>query len=169
MSHFVLVVVVAVAVDVAVLSVGEAGEELVDDFVGLFGPCGDLDEVVVVVVDEVEGDCTDSNIFPGDGFDTGPPLKSSSSSIASEWLNKWMVNLSNPKRISLQMGQNSGRLVTLTKLIFRASMLSKLGWQHKGHGSTWEEHIAIKIFTSRLVRTGTPSLTERTSNSLVDT
>lgn len=149
MSHFVLVVVVAVAVAVAVLNDGEAGEELVDDFVGLFGPCGDLDEVVV---DEVEGDCTDSNIFPGDGFDTGPPLKSSSSSIASEWLNKWMVNLSNPKRISLQMGQNSGRLVTLTKLIFRASMLSKLGWQHKGHGSTWEEHIAID---SRLVRTGT--------------
>lgn len=150
MSHFILVVVVAVAV--AVLNDGEAGEELVDDFVGLFGPCGDLDEVVV---DEVEGDCTDSNTFPGDGFFTGPPLKSSSSSIASEWLNKWMVNLSNPKRISLQMGQNSGRLVTLTKLIFRASMLSKLGWQHKGHGSTWEEHIAIKIFTSRLVRTGT--------------
>lgn len=145
MSHFILVVVVAVAV--AVLNDGEAGEELVDDFVGLFGPCGDLDEVVV---DEVEGDCTDSNTFPGDGFFTGPPLKSSSSSIASEWLNKWMVNLSNPKRISLQMGQNSGRLVTLTKLIFKASMLSKLGWQHKGHGSTWEEHIAIEM-----VRTGT--------------
>lgn len=62
----------------------------------------------------------------------------SSTSMASEWLNKWMVSLSRPKMISLQMGHISGRLVTFTKLIFSSSMLSKFGLQHKGHGSTFE-------------------------------
>lgn len=65
MSHLILVAVAVVFND------GEEGEELVVDFLGLVGPCGDLDEVVVVVeqgtVDEDEGDCTDSVIFPGDG------------------------------------------------------------------------------------------------------
>lgn len=67
----------------------------------------------------------------------------SSTSMANEWLNRCIVNLSNPKSISLHIGQISGRFVTLTKLIFNASILSKFGLQHRGQGNTWAEHIAM--------------------------
>lgn len=74
----------------------------------------------------------------------------SSTSMANEWLNRCIVNLSNPKSISLHIGQISGRFVTLTKLIFNASILSKFGLQHRGQGNTWAEHIAIDQITDIL-------------------
>lgn len=128
MSHLILLVVVVV--------VGGGGVQL------LLVDGGDDGEVIGVlgcaVVTVEEGDCGDLQLLILCVFSFSSFL---STSMANEWLNRWMVSLSSPKSISLQMGQWSGRFVTFTRLILSASILSKLGLQHRGQGSTWE-HIA---------------------------
>lgn len=59
------------------------------------------------------------------------------------WLSKWMVSLSKPIWISLQIGQISGRFVTLIKLERSESMLAKFGWLHNGHCRVAADAIVI--------------------------
>lgn len=52
------------------------------------------------------------------------------------WLNKCIVNLSSPKKLSAQMGHLSKFVATLTRVFLRESAPSKCGVVHKGHGSS---------------------------------
>lgn len=52
------------------------------------------------------------------------------------WPNKWMVSFSMPSSTSLQTGQASGRVDTLTRPARSASRLRKTGWEHSGQANS---------------------------------